>query len=763
MPHAQPALKLTTDEDCEAPAASGQLAAEPTDAQLLARFAAERDEHAFGQLVERHGPLVLGVCRRNTFCPEDAEDAFQATFLVLAESVRKIRRRASLSAWLYGVALRVSGRVRRAGPHGATQNLEGDVVLHADPLDELLARHDGMVADEELTALPDKLRRPLVLRYLAGKSNVETAAELGISVAALEGRLKRGKSELRARLRRRGVTLAAVVAVLKATRAEAALPESLISTATAVACGGTGTTAELNANPTVNPIAAEELSAMHALGIPKLLIPLTAAGVAVLALGVHLAYSQGTDEGGGAVPLQHAVEQVVSESEFAVAAAPASQSSPEPAIAPVQNPPASALMSRLRPQSESVAKIEAALSKPLTRQGLEFLDIPLEECIDFLRNEYEIEIQLDEKAFDDLGIGTDEPVTINLRNISLESALNLMLARLDLTHVIANEVLLITGQEEAETHSSTKLYPTSRLGYDAEQLRQTFITIVAPHTWSENKGEAEIEALSNGDLLVRQTYAGHRELAKVLEQLAAVPPGEQAAEPKDRDDQVTTRVYQASDLGIPPKELQELVAAVVQPDTWADESRAGINASGEHGLVVSQSESTHKQINALLQLVRRAKGAAPAAETATTTPDNAARERSDDLLQSLLRRREEVLREVQRKQDAYEALAQESGSIVDPQNAVENQLDVVLLTKLQDELLSLRRMEALEGKPSGDFRQELEAEVDSIEQRLRQRSSNDTELQRRREEIEQLQQVAAELSKQIEDLKTEQALRNADE
>lgn len=783
MPPAQPALKISTDNDGEAPAAASRLDPNASDAELLALFAKERDEHAFGQLVERHGPLVLGVCRRNTFCPEDAEDAFQATFLVLAESVRKIRRRASLSAWLYGVALRVSGRVRRASPHGAAQNLEGDVVLHADPLDELLARHDGMVADEELTALPDKLRRPLVLRYLAGKSNVETAAELGISVAALEGRLKRGKSELRARLRRRGVTLAAVVTVLKATRAEAAaLPDSLISTVTALACGGgTATSPSLTTNPTLNPIAAEELSAMHALGIPKLLIPLTAAGVAVLALGVHLAYSQGTHEGGAtAVPLQHAVEQVVSESDIRVAAAPAASPAPAPtAASPASNPLAAALASPVGARSESVARIEATLSNPLTSLGLDFLDIPLEEVIDFLRTEYEIEIQLDALALDDLGIGTDEPVTCNLRNISLDSALNLMLGQMELTHIIENEVLLITTQENADTLAKARLYSTSNLGYDAEQLRKALIKTVAPSTWSENKGEAEIEALPNGDLLVRQTYAGHRELTKVLEQLVAVSPGKQAAAREDRDDQVTTRIYFASDHLIPPRDLKELITSVVQPDTWEDESRAGINIGPNGGIVVSQTRRGHQQIGALLDGLRRKKmDAEPAADaqptqasnTTDSQPDSeememAAIESYQAHRNSLHRRHQELSAEIAAKQQEFDMLARESESVLGARGAEQQRLDKEQLTRLRGELLEVRRTDATSahGAPVHEYMQELQAEIEHLTNNILERAGVDSDLQRRGDEIAQLKQVAAELSKQIEDLKTEQALGNFSE
>ncbi|WP_197531434.1 VWA domain-containing protein [Posidoniimonas corsicana] len=117
-------------------------------------------------------------------------------------------------------------------------------------------------------------------------------------------------------------------------------------------------------------------------------------------------------------------------------------------------------------KSDSEERIAEALASPLTSAGLDFLDTPLEEVVDFLRTEYEIEIQLDETALDDLGIGTDEPVTVNLRNISLRSALRLMFKQLELTYVIADEVLLITTEEEAETRLTVRVYNVGDLVID---------------------------------------------------------------------------------------------------------------------------------------------------------------------------------------------------------------------------------------------------------------------------------------------------------
>lgn len=121
-------------------------------------------------------------------------------------------------------------------------------------------------------------------------------------------------------------------------------------------------------------------------------------------------------------------------------------------------------------KGDAELRISSALQSPLTGAGLDFTDTPLEEVVVFLRDEYGIEIQLDVPALDDLGLSPDEPITVNLRNISLRSALRLMLKQLELTYMIADEVLLITTEEEAETRLTVKVYPVGDLVIDKTPL-----------------------------------------------------------------------------------------------------------------------------------------------------------------------------------------------------------------------------------------------------------------------------------------------------
>jgi RNA polymerase sigma factor (sigma-70 family) len=186
--------------------AGRRLADTEGDARLLERFAAAQDAAAFAAILQRYGPLVWGVCRRVLAHEQDAEDAFQATFLVLVRKVRSVRRKDSLRSWLYGVALRVATRARdtrRRQPRpAARENL-------SEPVDRELPAADWRdvrpALDEEINALPEKYREPVVLCLLEGKTGEEAARELGCPRATVATRLARARQRLQARLARRGL------------------------------------------------------------------------------------------------------------------------------------------------------------------------------------------------------------------------------------------------------------------------------------------------------------------------------------------------------------------------------------------------------------------------------------------------------------------------------------------------------------------------------------------------------------------------------
>src|SRR5262245_43594909 len=200
-------------------------AAELSDGQLLEAFAQRRDEGAFAAIVARHGPMVWGVCRR-AVGETDAEDAFQATFLVLATKAGSVRWQDEVGGWLYAVALRVVGKVRA---HAARRRLRDKEAAMPPPApavvpdDELRA-----VVDEEIGRLPQKYRRPVVLCYLEGRTYTEAAGLLGWKEGTVSGRLARARDLLRGRLARRGLAPSdAVLAALLTASAAPALPPGL--------------------------------------------------------------------------------------------------------------------------------------------------------------------------------------------------------------------------------------------------------------------------------------------------------------------------------------------------------------------------------------------------------------------------------------------------------------------------------------------------------------------------------------------------------
>jgi RNA polymerase sigma factor (sigma-70 family) len=200
-----------------------------TDAELLRRFASGRDEAAFAALVQRHGPLVLGVCRRVLRHEDSAEDAFQAAFLVLARKAGSLARPERLANWLYGVARRVAlkartAAVRRWARQRQMTDLPASSSAPQTDRDEL-----SDLVDEELQRLPGKFRAPLMLCCLQGLTREEAAAQLGCSAGAVKGMLERGRETLRERLTRRGVTLSAgaLVVAVGEDALRAAVPAAL--------------------------------------------------------------------------------------------------------------------------------------------------------------------------------------------------------------------------------------------------------------------------------------------------------------------------------------------------------------------------------------------------------------------------------------------------------------------------------------------------------------------------------------------------------
>ncbi|QJW99067.1 sigma-70 family RNA polymerase sigma factor [Frigoriglobus tundricola] len=194
--------------------AARDAGANATDGALLLRYVAERDEAAFAELVRRNGPVVFRACRHVLGEATAAEDAFQATFLLLAREAQRLTRPGSLAGWLHAAAVRVARGARRTDVRARRRESAYQLPQSKPDPDDLSWREVRAILDAELAALPEKYRVPVVLCYFQDLSYEAAARRIGCPVGTLRGRLERGKERLRKRLSRHGLPLAAPVLIV---------------------------------------------------------------------------------------------------------------------------------------------------------------------------------------------------------------------------------------------------------------------------------------------------------------------------------------------------------------------------------------------------------------------------------------------------------------------------------------------------------------------------------------------------------------------
>ena len=261
---------------------------ELTDGQLLERFTTQTgdaSELAFAALVERHGRMVLRVCRNTLHNPHDAQDAFQATFLVLVKKARSLWVRDSLGPWLHRVAYRVAARARAST---ARRREHERRIAEMRPIlnrDENVSADIAAVVHREIDRLPERHRIPLVLCDLEGRTHEQAARHLGLPVGTIKSRLGRARELLRQRLSRRGLGMSAGVMItgVGTKLAEAALVsplvESTVQAAAVVAAGKGSAMAVMSAQCAV--LAEEVLKIMFLTKLKMTAVVLLMAGVLV--------------------------------------------------------------------------------------------------------------------------------------------------------------------------------------------------------------------------------------------------------------------------------------------------------------------------------------------------------------------------------------------------------------------------------------------------------------------------------------------------
>jgi RNA polymerase sigma factor (sigma-70 family) len=261
-----------------------------TDAQLVDLFLSRHDERAFEALIYRHGPMVMGVCRRTLDCLEDAEDAFQATFLVLVRKARSIKPRGMVGNWLHGVAYRTANkakvmRARRIARERRAREMARPVARQEEIWEQL-----APLLDKELNGLPEYYRSPVILCDLEGKSRKEAAKTLGWSEGTLSGRLARARTLLARRLSHGSLSISggALAMLLSKQSASACLSMSVVASTTKAALLIATGQAAISGLVSANVLSLTN-GVLKAMLLTKLKITtLALLGVAVLGVSINL-------------------------------------------------------------------------------------------------------------------------------------------------------------------------------------------------------------------------------------------------------------------------------------------------------------------------------------------------------------------------------------------------------------------------------------------------------------------------------------------
>jgi RNA polymerase sigma factor (sigma-70 family) len=391
--------------------------------QLLDRYASRRDESAFEALVARHGPMVLGVCRRVLDDPHAVDDAFQATFLVLVRKAGTLGEHDAIGHWLYGVACRVALRARcetarRHAREVPVERAEG-VVRGDEPGDAELAP----ILDEELSRLPSKYRAPIVLCYLEGLTHEEAARQLGWPVGSVKGRLARAKEQLRGRLARRGLSPSAgLLAVSLSRQGPAAVPRSLVLATVQSALQLTAGPAAAGAVSVSVSIVRLMEGALSAMFVTKL-------KVATMILGTAGCLTLGT----------------WSLAQFGGGVRPVAGPGPVPAATAAEGKEDEGV------KTAREAALRSTLAKPM---ALSLQKVQLEEVLKTIKamsqtpNDPGVPIYVDTEGLRETGATINSPITIDATKQPLETALDDALRPLKLGATVRDGLLVVTSRSE---------------------------------------------------------------------------------------------------------------------------------------------------------------------------------------------------------------------------------------------------------------------------------------------------------------------------
>lgn len=518
-----------------------------SDAELLSLYVDGGRRDAIEALIKRYSALVANVCRLTVADPSAAEDAFQATFLVLLKSAKKIKRQESLAAWLHGVAYRTASRIRKQEQTRSGSQSSDEVIKQSeqadDPIVQLARKMELEALDRELENLPDRLRAPLVEHYLMGLTAPQIAERMELSTTAVEGRLKRGRRQLRNLLARRGIGLSVLIAgsTLFQKHLHAAessqWTESFLETHLPAEGSSPDTVLSDSASPNVSSLVNGEIKMLGTSSLKSAL----AAGVFIAAgtlAVVTFAQFGGGGSGGPPQPSGYGGEgappattvtapqnsnpgaavQIANASPVAGQAGTGMPFVPTPEDIVWQTPSDAPEPSWLSSRKASVQATE--ITRTTLGEQIEdykLLAIPLREVVQLLSEKTGTHFYVNVPELDLLGVDPDEPITIDGPKTSVRAMLRRMLDPFELTYKVRENSIEITSKDAADSEPAIRFYDLSYIlpnASNADSVSNAIQESIHPDTWVPNGGTSTCVFV--GSMMVVSAPDSTHELIEIM-------------------------------------------------------------------------------------------------------------------------------------------------------------------------------------------------------------------------------------------------------
>ncbi len=539
-----------------------------TDTELLSKYVECHDRVAIERLIVRYAPMVTAVCRATAHCRTDAEDAFQATFLVLVKSAHKVRKQSSLAAWLHGVAYRIACRTRmqRRRTQLFSESPESQVDLQSggagedhseDPMVLVSRKIELEWLFRELEELPTKLKSILIEFYLHGFTAQEISQRMEISVSAVEGRLRRGRHLLRTRLVRHGLSLSVALGSVELLKQQLQAAEALALSSKFTShhlSDPSSTVARTSSgdSSTVQSLVQGELAMLK----PSLLYQSGVSALILGAAGAVTSWAYMLDGNGGGSAASKGSESTVTVA--------ASDSAPEAVSAPpvvLGQMGGMAGMAGVSPQvvvktepeqpvpivqwdapegpapdwlrrneaTESIEKrIESnrtSLREAIAKQSCEFQATPLSRVVQQLSDEFKLAILVNATELEADGLEPNMAITLqSLPACSLRETLDVMLKPYGLTYRVREagvEIVVEGGEGTMRCYDLSYIYNNSA---NVSSVVQTITDSIEPDDWLENGGASNISMIGSM-MVVTCSDSTHFKIEDLLRSIAKMSPG----------------------------------------------------------------------------------------------------------------------------------------------------------------------------------------------------------------------------------------------